>query len=72
MTTEIPESGRWGQGTPRVFCPSCGLKTAWLVVRGEVSSLFECKCGHSFERDKPAREQSVEFVTQARLQEKRP
>ena len=63
----ILDQGRWGQGVPTTHCPACGLHAARLMIRGELSSLFECKaCGHSFERDRPVCEQHLPFRTQAR------
>ena len=36
-------------------CPECGLPDAVLAIEGERSCLFECACGHAFERaDQPS------------------
>ena len=48
-------------------CPECGLRTAIKVVEGELSALYECRCGHSFERDTPPADRPEAFHTQARL-----
>ena len=49
-------------------CPRCGQPDAVLAIRGERSSLFECRCGFAFERDRPARERPAAFQTAARYQ----
>jgi hypothetical protein len=49
-------------------CDRCGLKTAQLAIHGERSSQYICQVCHGiFERDRPAIEPSVEFITQAKL-----
>jgi len=48
-------------------CNQCGLPTAVLAIRGELSSQFVCRtCGHSFDRDNIG--ECGEFRTQARPQ----
>jgi hypothetical protein len=51
-----------------LHCPECGQRTAWLMVEGERSRLFDCKCGWSGEIDRPACEPVVEFQTRAKIQ----
>lgn len=38
-------------------CPACGERTAVRTVVCELSSLYECRCGHAFERDHPTMHQ---------------
>lgn len=54
------------QMPPLTHCPECGIRTARLVIRGELQSLYECRCGHAFERDHPANETTTAFSTRAR------
>jgi len=48
-------------------CPQCGARSAWLLVSGERSQQYACRCGHVFELDRPRAEPAVPFRTRARL-----
>ena len=51
-----------------IHCRECGAKSAWLLVEGERSLQYGCRCGAIFEVDRPAREPVVKFETKARWQ----